>query len=493
MTMPAILGSLNMVNPSGTAPRWELRSGRVSSPVPVTSPDYQGYVDRCLRTWSVDVQLESGEYLIGCRVVSMQGNDREGVRRLPRLPAIGRDGSTIAGDAVVVGFLNGFAGAPTVLGALSPAVSSSSTADSQEAVQVTTRDPHEIQDRVEFVDISYPTRDLITSVMTRNNGYNVEHEHRGETLVDGEPRAAQRLERHFGGRSVELEHRVEVDADTTALIRESNQNALELRSIHAVNAPSGMSSVIVSDLEAKVLQLTQQVENLATLVLRSNQGSQLLLQQETDALRTTIYADSDTKTVGLLAEDRSASTRAGWSIGPRGELLLRRIDGSNRETKIELNDDNSLTIQTPTGPTVHLGTDEVLVTSGGSTVRVSEDDGISVLTSDGKSSIVATDDSLVVTGPTATIKAATVHLQTGAMLVGDSAAGAQRVPSAERLAQRMLTIETALRALSTWAQTHTHTSASPGVSTGPSLAPAPTAPTGLFNLNTDTLKSVKGV
>lgn len=489
-------GLLNQTtpNPYGSDRRPYLTTGRVTAPMEPGHPDFKGYTERCLRSWSVDVILDTGEYLQSCRVMSVQGNQREGLRRLPRLPQVTASGEVIPGDSVVVSFLHGAAGVPVILGTIAPLPDPELKLDDLEQVQVTTRDPNERQDRHEYIDLNDPEKPLITAHMTRSTGLMVETEHSGVQRIDGKVRSAQALERRKGGRDVETEQMVEVDDTTTAALRTSNKAGATLRQMHAVKGSEGTAMVIIEDLKAQVLQLTHQVNELSKLVIKSDKADALLLQQETKDLRTTVYSDSASKTVGVLAEDLNSRTRAGWSIGPKGELIVRRLNASSGDTKIEFNDDDSMTLQVPSGPTVHLEKNEVLVTSGSTSVRVSDTEGVNMVTKGG-TMVSAFDDAVVVTAPAVTLNAGNVHLSTGSVLVGQSAAGAFTLPAAEKLQVKMAQIEAALKTLAVWARTHVHTSTPPSTPTSPSVIPLPpsASPSNLFNLATDTLKSIKGV
>jgi len=464
----------------------------VVAPCDPSDAKYQDYVKRCLATWSVDVELENGEYIPNCRVLSLQGNSREGVRRLPRLPSPGADKSIVPGDLVVVGFLNGFADAPVVLGTLSAVTHPNIPADTQESAQVTTKDINEAQDRLEYIDWSNKRRPLVTSTMTRNTGLRHEFEHKGEQWVGGQPVMAQRLERSLGGRSIEKEQTVEVDKNTVAIVRESNRNGMDLRDAHIVRSSAGTSSVTVEDLQAQVLQLTQQVAELSKLVVRSDKGETLFLQQETPKLRTTMVSDSNSKTVTVLAEDRQQNTRAGWTLGSGGSVTLRRNSSGKAETTVSLNTDDTITIQSATGPTIHLDNTDVLVSSGKATVTVSESAGVSLVTKEG-TSISVVDDAITLAGQTCTINAPQIHLAGGSILLGPSTGIRNSLVSAERLNVRMAAIELALRTLATWCKNHIHPVSGPVA--GRSLLPMlPTAtPSVMINLVTDTLRTTKGV
>lgn len=496
MTNPSLHGYPSIVQSAavnGLPVRSTLRTGRVATPVPVDHKDYQAYVERCLRQWTVDVELDSGEYLVGCRVSSMQGNATEGVRRLPRIPRPGPGGRALPGDIVMVGFLNGHPDHPVVLGAFS--VSSRApglSPEDLESIQIATLDPNESQDRLEYLDLSDPQNPLVTSTSTRTTGLTREHEHVGESWVDGQRRSAHLLERSRGGRSVETEHRVEVDAETTAVLRTSDQNASTLRSMHAVDVGGEVSSVIIEDLQAQVLSLTQQVADLSTLVLRSTAGQQLFLQQQTEDLRTTAVSDSATRTVSLLAEDLGTSSRAGWTLGPSGELVLRRSGSDNRETTVSLTPSGDVVLQTPGGATILVDDEDILVSSGKASITVSEDAGVHLATKQG-TRVTMTDDAVAVMGPACTVQAETVHLKTGGLLVGDSASGAKFVPDSNKVESAIRLLQQRLNALVTAFNSHVHPTTSPGAPTGLTVTRASQAPSNLFVTNRDSLKTMKGV
>lgn len=488
--LPSILTATKA---NGLPPRYSLRTGRVVAPVGVDDANYEAYVQRCLKQWSVDVELDSNEYLVGCRVLSMQGNEREGVRRLPRLPRRGANGSILPGDIVLVAFLNGYTDSAVVLGTLSPAEHAPDVStDDLEAFQLTTKDLNEVQDRLEYLDTSDPINPLVTATMTRNTGLMRESEHAGETWVDGQARKAHLLERSFAGRSIETEHRVEVDGSTNAVLRTSDRDAKDLRQVHAVETETGVSSVIVEDLQAKVLSLTQQVEQLSSVVLRSMEGKQLMLQQETPGLRTTAVSDSTTKTVSLLVEDRTANARAGWTIGPKGELILRRSGSDNKETTLTLTEDGNLMLQTPGGASVLIDDEDVLVSTGTASITVSEDAGVHLATKQG-TRVTMTDDAVAVIGPACTVQAGSVHLKTGGLLVGDSAAGAKFVPDALKVEQAVRVLQQQMASLVSAFNTHTHPTGSPGSPTLITARQATSPPPNLFLAQRDSLKTIKGV
>jgi hypothetical protein len=473
--------------------RYTLRTGRVAAPAGPGDAAYEAYVQRCLKQWSVDVELDNNEYLIGCRVLSMQGNAREGLRRLPRIPRKGPNGTSLPGDVVLVGFLNGQPDSAVVIGTLSPSEHAIDlTTEDLESLQVTTKDMNEVQDRLEHLDTSNPSAALVTATMSRTTGLMRETEHAGETWVDGQILSAQLLERSYAGRSIETEHRVEVDASTNAVVRTSDRDAKDLRQVHAVETAAGVSSVIVEDLQAQVLSLTQQVAQLNTLVLRSMEGKQLLLQQETPALRTTAISDSDTKTVSLVVEDRGANTRAGWTVGPKGELILRRSGSDNKETTLSLTEDGSLVMQTPGGASVLIDDEDVLVSTGTASVTISEASGVHLATRQG-TRVTMTDDAVAVIGPTCTVQAGSVHLKTGGLLVGDSAAGSKFVPDADKVESAIRTLQQRLAALTTAFNSHIHPTGSPGSPTGLSVQRATAPAPNLFLTARDSLKTVKGV
>jgi len=491
MLMQSALDNFSVPNPHGTDRRPYLMSGRVTSPVPLTASEYETYVQRCLRTWSVDVVLDTGEYLQSCRVVQPQGNGREGVRRLPRLPQQTASGEVLQGDAVLVSFLYGSIAHPVILGTISPMADSRYSLEDLEQVQVTTRDINERQDRHEYVDSMDPETPLVTSYATRTTGLTMETEHRGQQRVDGVALAAQRLERHRGGRDVELEHVVQVDEGTLATIRHSNRSAHELRQFHGVRTEEGLSTVTIEDLQAQVLQLTHRVEALNTLILRSNRAESLVLQHKTPEFQTTVLSDSESRTLSLVAEDLTAESQAGLTVSREGETILRRVGSDDTAAMVRLSKDGSITVHNSSGPTIHLDESSALVTAGKSSITISNDNGIS-LTTPGGTMVAAFDDAVVVTSPTCTIASQSIHLQTGGLTIGPSPATAKFIPDAVKVELAIQALQTNLTALVTAFNTHVHTSAAPGSPTTPSMIRATPPAANLFMTARDALVSVKG-
>lgn len=473
--------------------------GQVTSPVPLDSPHYAEYQERCLRTWSVDVKLATGELVSSARVLSPQGNSREGRRQLPRLPRKTAAGETIPGDTVVVAFLNGEYTGPVVIGTLSALPDASVSLADMEQNQITGRDTNERQDRIEHVDTTDTEAPLVTSHTVRSTGREVQTEHRGERRVGGQRLGAQRLETHDGGRSIDVEQVVQVTPTTTAVVREFNTDGTKLSRVHLIDAPSGKSTVQVSDIGAKLLQLTQNVEDASKLLLQSDNAMKLLLQHETPHLRTTAFSSDKSKMAGVLVEDLDERTRSGWSVGPKGELIVRRINAANQETKVEFNDDDSLTIQNAKGVTIDLTDGEMLITTGGTTVMLTENDGLHLMSKGGTVVSVA-DDAVSVSGPQCTIAADSVHLSTGAVLVGNTVpAAAKHAPTTEALYAKLAKLEASIAALYAWARIHTHpvvTNTGVGNATPTLTQPTGTATVGSFTpatVVTDSFSSFKGV
>lgn len=99
----------------------QFRLGQVASPFAPDDAGFGAYVTQCLKSWSVDVVLNTGEYLVSCRIVVPQGNEREGVRRMLKFPTQSYDRTYWLGDQVVIGYLEGNGMAPIILGCLYPA------------------------------------------------------------------------------------------------------------------------------------------------------------------------------------------------------------------------------------------------------------------------------------------------------------------------------------------------------------------------------------
>lgn len=475
-----------------------LRAGHIVSPVdPITSPsDFAAYVDRCLKTWCVDVLTDSGEYLSGCRLLAPPGNIREGMRRMYRFPRVTAQGTVTKGDYVVVAHLHGLHVAPVVLGALHASYRLQATPDEIEAQAAHVRDPNEWQDRHDHVDLTDPIKPLVSSTTTRNAGRYQEFEHVSETDVEGMTLRAHRFERHDAARSIQIEQVVEVDATRSNILRESNENAEDVRSVHVVQGTAATATVTVEDLAAQVLQLTQVVKDVQKLVVRSDGAKQLLLQQDTEQLRLTALSDADSRTFTVLHEDVDQETQAALTFGRNSAVTLRRSDHGTPEQYVSLNPDGSVSLKSSKGATIHLDDDEVMITSKGSTVLVSETNGVSVSTTGG-STVSVVDDAVVVAAPSCTINAGNIHLNGGVVRTGQSPMGAYGVPAIETLYANLMNIELAVKALFLHAKTHTHalTAPSSGAPTTPTPMPVPgTAPSHFLPtaIATDALKSLRG-
>lgn len=506
MADQALLGGIYALPAVPGGGRTTLRTGRVTSPVsPAGNPkDFQAYVDRCLRTWSVDVLLDSGEYVPYCRIVSPQSNGREGLRRMFRMPmaataaggsSVVGEGTTTFGDLVVVGFVNGQTGSPVVLGSLTPMMSTTASADVMESAAVTTTDVTEWQDRHDHLNLDDPTNPLPSSTMARDTGLTRETEHQTQTRVNGQVVAAHILDRDLAARSTEHEQVVQGESGVTGVIRRSNTEAQDLTHLHSTIAGDASASVVIEDLKAQVLQLTQQMSTLYKLVLRSDQAKTLTVQQHAESFQLTVVSDAESKTATLLHEDLDEHTQGGLTLAPSSQVVLRRSTNGSPESVVMLNADGSITLRSASGTAVHLDQNDVLITSKSTTVLVSETNGVSVTTKGG-SVLSIEDDSMVMTAPAVTVRTPQLHLNSGVVRVGDTGGAGSGVPVIETLYTKLGKVETAISSLYSWAASHTHTATgSTSPTTPPTSRPAGSAPVGQFNEGTaqgDALQTFRG-
>jgi hypothetical protein len=474
------------LNPHGEERRPYLSAGRVTSPVPPSHEDFEKYERRCQETYTVDVMLDSGEYVSSCRVSAPQSGGTEGERKLPGLPDIDHP----YGDSVVVAFLYGSTRGPVILNSLTPTGEfTGSPVDPEDMARFGLASPRERQRRSDFVDRNDPARPTVSHV-ERTDGPSHETEHVGEVREGDYILRSAQLERNVAGRDIEAEQVVQVDENTRAVVRDSNQAGTNLSHIHAVQTRAGTSSVTVEDLQAQVLQLTHQVEALGRMVMRSDQVNQsLTLQHETPQLRTTATSDGPTRSVSLIAEDLTANSRAGLTIGHTGSLVLRRSGADNKESFIVLNRNGSITIRTPHGPSIQLDQDQVTITSGQASFLVSED-GISSVTKLG--GVLNIDSSVIMGGDNVIMDTDMVHMKAGSILAGDTALGtAKYVPDATKVVNAVNTLARQLRDLTLRFNTHTHPVA--GTAASPTLQQASLGAQVQMNVQIDSLKTVRGV
>lgn len=404
-------------------------------------------------------------------------------------------GTTTFGDLVVVGFVNGQTGSPVVLGSLTPMMSTTAAAGTMEAVTVTTNHSDEWQDRHDHLNIDDPSNPLPSSTMVRDTGLTRETEHQTQTRVNGQVVSAHILDRDLEARSTQREQVVQGDAGTAAVIRDSNTDAQSITHLHSVIADDASASVVIEDLKAQVLQLTQQMSTLYKLILRSDQAKTLTLQQHSAAYQLTCISDAETKTTTLLHEDTEQGTQGGFTVSASSQVVLRRSTNGSPESIVMLNEDGSITARASSGTAIHLDQSDVLITSKSATVLVSEQNGVSVTTKGG-SVLSVEDDAIVMTAPAVSVRSPQLHLNSGVVRVGETGGTGSGVPAIETLYTKLGKVETAISSLYSWAASHTHTATgSTSPTTPPTSRPAGSAPVGQFNEGTassDALQTFRG-
>lgn len=475
-----------------------LRTGRVTSPFDPRKPDeveeHRMYVERCLKTWTVDVLLDTGQYLSAVRVMQLQGNGREGLRRLPRFPRFIPDQEVEQGDEVVVAFLHGQPLAPIVVGTLTPPRNSQADFESLQSEYATTTDENEWQDRHDYLDTSKP-KTLGAHTSTRDTGLNRDVEHVVDTWIDDQERHSHVLQRDSKARSLEYEHFVQTGEGLGASVRTTDEDATTLRTLHVVKDAEGTGKVTLESLQAKVLSLALEVEQMGKLLVKATEGQQLMVQQTTQESTFTMAVSNPGKSVGLLMQDSQANTSAGVNIGPEGATTLKRIDGESKVSEVFLDTDGSVMLRSKEGSTVLLDEQEVLITSGRSTVHVGDNGGISI-TSAGGALVTVQDDAVMVTAPAITLASDLVHLQ-GQVIVGSGAPSGQQgfVPDTQQLYQKLAQLANDVSNLTIWASTHMHPTAAVGLPSPPVIVPpVPSllAPQILASVIPDSLKAFRG-
>lgn len=481
-----------------------LITGRVTVPVsPMDDEEaYQKYVKRCYKTWTIDVVTDDGRYFKGCRIMMPSGNSREGFRRLFRMPRPKKGDIHYVGDAIILGFLHGSAAAPVVMGALNPPRNPAYTFTELEEEFATTRPPEdwkapeEWQDRHDFLDLAKEDDPVASHTLTRDTAVDRDVEHKTIRWIGEEKLKAHVVSRDREARAVEREHYVELKPDNEefAVVRSSNTSATDLRTHHEVLRDDLISSVTYEDLAAKVLQLTQLVEGMQKVILRSENGETLLLQQETERLRLTAASSSLDKKVGLIHEDLNAGSRAGFTISEESEFTLRRASKGKPEAFVMFSKDGSVTVRSQGGASVRLTADDLLLTSKKATVTISESQGVCAVSAGG-AMVSVRDNAVTVAAPAISLAAGMVHLATGAARIGSSSRGTHGVPSIEILHSKLQRLERDVEGLKKHAKSHKHRAQGPSSPTSaPMSKPSPGSAVLFRNgsAKTDALKTLRG-
>lgn len=476
-----------------------LRTGRVTSPFDPRKEDeredYKKYIARCLKTWTVDVLLDSGAYLTGVRVLQVQGNGREGLRRMPRFPRFIPDQEVELGDEVVVAFLHEQPLAPIIMGTLAPSRNPRADYERLEKEYAVTKDENEWQDRHDYLDTTKP-KTLGSHTSTRDTGLTRDIEHVVNTWVDDVERRSHVLHRDSKARSLEYEHYVETGDGTAASVRTTDEEGVTLRVLHAVKDETATGKLSLESLQAQVASLQLEVENMGKLLVRATQGKQLLVQQTTPASTFTLAVSNPNKTASVTLQDTDAGTFSGLTLTAKGTTSLKRLSQEQKVSEVLLSDDGSVLVRSTEGSALLLDDGDVLLTSAGSTIQVTDDRGVSIATSGG-SEMMLQDDALVVTAPAVTITAPIIHLS-GQTVVGSGRPQGLSglVPDTQTLYRKLTRLTDYVTTLYTWAVAHTHISTAPGSPTAPALpiAPPPTIFGAEFTASVlpDSLKSFRG-
>lgn len=495
-----------------------LRLGQVACPAPNGTPEHAAYIDYCLRTWTVDVVLEGGEYLPACRLMTPQGNDREGFRRMLKFPRAveptadeGPVTTTITnlGDRVIVAFLNGYVLTPVVLGTLFPTAIDPDTSiplageEGVEATTYVTTSADEWRDRHEVVDHSVPENPRVAYTDRRDTGASthVEHVvvHAGATATDpSENVEARALTSSEGARTLAREHRVERregGAVLTDMVQHADVDARQITYRHAVQETADLTHhVLVQDLGAKVLRLEQVVQEQAGLInqllLHSAEGARVTLHHRTGDATTpdhtaTIVSDGTTQHLALVKTTPDGS--ASLAFEADSSVVLRCAPVGQPDSWLVMEEDGTINLHSATGASLRLSQGVASVRSGGASVVV-RDEQVSALTSDG-GYFTLSGASAVLGAAQVTVNAPRLALQSGVVRVGSTGGGAHLIPAADVLYPKLNGLERRVARLEGAMMLHTHPDRNrpplnPGVTRGSTATfVAPDA---------DSLKTLKG-
>lgn len=488
--------------------QYGLRVGQVASPVsPIKDAQtFDTYIQQCLRTWTVDVVLDDGSYLYACRIVTPQGNTREGLRRMFKFPRQDLSERHWVGDRVVVGFLEANAATPVVLGALFPiSITADPTATLAEAAKqvFVTPDQNEWRDRHEVIDYTDSTNPLPAHTERRDSGKKVEEvQEVFEAPVAGSPSDNTRnLVREFSdsAKTITHEHAVESggkDHRTINTVYTSDKAAKDLLASHQTQTTDGNSftaNVTYQDLEARTLNLQHQVQVLTdvvnSLIMHSDQAQLLTVSHETFGQSVLIRSDGAHNNLSVVKRDKSDNSNASLQMSAHSVVVLRRSSNGQPDAWVVLDADGNAIVQSAFGSSVRLAKESAVVRSGGSSVLINDSQGIEAVSKDG-GSFTLNGDAATVTAASVAVKASAITMATGALRVGAGAGNTSMIPATEKVYSRLTTLENRLADFEKWALTHFHSSNGVRPATAPNIGP-----TGSFspaNAQGDSLVSMKG-
>lgn len=482
---------------------YSLVQGRVASPVsPLGDPvKFDEYVDYCLKTWTVDVVLDDGRYLAGCRIVVPQGNEREGIRRMFKFPRDDFKESAWLGDKVVVGFIGGNINSPVVLGCLYPIPLGTSIEEdlvsTANSGHFLTPDHNEWRERHDFVDYDNPDNPLPAHTETRDSALNTTRVHETLNSTTGE---AKDNTRNFvsytdtNADTLEYEHSVEsgdLSNRTTNSVFKSDTSARDLYQTHSVKDGQLTSTVTFQDLAASLIQLFQSVETApgehSTLGAKSD-GDTVVVSHETSHHLFTLIVDALAKNFSLTKVDKDNNSNASIGLHANSKVVIRRASDGGEDSWVVLDSDGTVTAQSSFGSAIRLSNGRVYIKSGQSSVTLDNVNGIVAVSGDG-AMLSLKNGSTVVSGTALTVQAESVALTSGAIRIGPSGTG-NSIPSTQQLYSKLEKLESRLKQFEVWASTHRHEPNKP-----PPLVPPSIGKDDSFTpdkVKNDSLQSVTG-
>jgi hypothetical protein len=490
-----------------------LRTGQVACPFAPNADEakFESYVQLCLATWSVDVVLDDGQYISGCRIIVPSGNLREGFRRMLKFPKLDFSSRYWVGDKVVVGFLNGTVARPVILGALFPVPlhpDPTKTLEELAESQFVITDHDEWADRHEVVDYTTEANPLASFTDTRDTASDVTYSHvvQSETTA-GKPEdnvEARVLSSDAAASTLTTEHAVEsgnAQQRTTNIVQFSDEEATDLRFRHTVEQRSGSdvlaSSMSLADIGAKLIELQHVVEMQAgvinQLTMRSTNGRQLVLQHAAQGHTVQIESDDIGNRLAFARTNKATSSNASISIEEHNNILIRRRNSGEADSWIKLNANGTIGASTPNGTQINLTDTQLSAkTASGVSVVLDQAGGVTISNTKGESISMA-GTQITVSAASVLVKATSVGLATGVMSIGagasnDGSGGTHQIPAADVLYPKLKATEERLASLESAFVTHSHTGNNvPPTATGVAVG----SRSSYVDSRVDSLKSLK--
>ena len=468
-----------------------LRRGRVALP----SRSVDEYIEFCIKNWSVDVVLESGDYVPQAKILTPQLNFREGIRRMLKFPVSLVDGQRETfhlGDEVVIAFLDGQPDRPVILGSMFsflPTDGDNSTVEDLATRNFLpeTKDQH--RDRHEVIDYADEANPLQSYTDERNDAKTVRKDHlttdAGTAIEDNKEFRVIDLDTE--AKVLDHEHTVESgdqNERTIDTVRSQDLNARDLKSTHTTQERDGDTllehSVEFSDEQAKTLKFKHIVDLDGTkkneLFAKSDLANEVLVQHETENMLIMILSNPDQTQFSLVQMDKINGTSSSIVLEVNSQVTIRR-QGSDGDAWIVLDSSGQIILRSEKGATVLLGDDRVTLQTLNSSVSISDAEGITAVSAF-KSHVAITKDGVSLGGENVILNSDVIHLQSGVVRVGDQ--GLRLIPDSAALARKIKQIEANLRALWNKYKLHKHISAGGGKPTSPTVPSPGNAPGDVF-------------